>query len=161
MSRVMLLFSAAFFLIGFFGCQTANDKEIKSETLFREYLTNWNTHDVDKIVSLFTDDCIYENLSRGQTYRGKDQLREWVKTTFEAIPDFKLDITSLFAAGDLLACEWIMTGTLSGNNPELPPTGKSFSVRGVTIAQLQDGKIQRNADYWDLATFLQQVGLME
>jgi steroid delta-isomerase-like uncharacterized protein len=54
-----------------------------------------------------------------------------------------------------------MTGTLSGNSPELPATGKSFSVRGATIAQLKNGKIQRNADYWDLATFLRQVGLME
>ena len=161
MSRAIILFPAAFFLIVLVGCQTANDKEIKSETLFREYLTNWNTHDVDKIVSFFTDDCIYENLSRGQTYRGKNQLREWVKTTFEAIPDFKLDITSLFAAGDLLACEWVMTGTLSGDSSGIPITGKSFSVRGATIAQLKDGKIQRNADYWDLATFLRQVGLME
>jgi steroid delta-isomerase-like uncharacterized protein len=113
------------------------------------------------MASFFTEDCVYDNLARGQTYRGKDELKSWAKASFDAIPDFKIDLTSLFISVDLVACEWIMTGTLSGNSPELPATGKSFSVRGATIAQLKDGKIQRNADYWDLATFLRQVGLME
>lgn len=156
-----LLFTAAF-LCSFVGCQTAKDKEIQSEKMFREYVASWNTHDVEKIASFFTDDCVYENLARGQTYHGKDQLRGWVKASFDAIPDFKLDITSLFASGDLLACEWIMTGTNTHPlSPELPATGKSFSVRGSTIVQMKDGKIQRNADYWDLATFLRQLGLMK
>ena len=129
--------------------------------MVREYFASWKTHDVEKIASFFTDDCVYDNVAREQTYRGKDQLKGWAKASFDAIPDFKLDITSLFASGDLLACEWIMTGTLSGKSPELPATGKGFSVRGSTIVQLKDGKIQRNADYWDLATFLRQVDLMK
>lgn len=80
---------------------------------------------------------------------------------FDAIPDFKLDVTSIIASGDLLAFEWVMNGTLTGSSPDLPATGKKFSVQGSTIIQLKDGKIQRNTDYWDLATFLRQVDLMK
>jgi ketosteroid isomerase-like protein len=40
-------------------------------------------------------------------------------------------------------------------------TGKSFSVRSATTAQLNDGKILCNADYWDAATFLRQLGVMK
>ena len=134
---------------------------MQSEKMFRDYITSWNTHDLEKIASFFTDDCVYDNLARGQTYRGKDQLKGWGKACFDAIPDFKLDVTSIIASGDLLASEWVMTGTLTGSSPDLPATGKSFSVRGSTIIQLKDGKIQRNADYWDLATFLRQVDLMK
>jgi steroid delta-isomerase-like uncharacterized protein len=148
-------------LIGLIGCQTPRDKDIQTEQMFREYLAAWNAHDLDKMVSFFTDDCVYENLARGQTYRGKDELKAWAKGAFDAIPDFKLDVTSLFASGDWVACEWVMTGTQAGALPGLPATGKSFSVRGGTIAQLKDGKILRNADYWDLATFLHQLGLMK
>jgi len=130
--------------------------------MFREYIGGWNAHDVEKIASFFTDDCVYDNLARGQTYRGKDQLKAWVKASFDAIPDFKLGITSLFGSAGLLACEWVMTGTDTGPlSPEVPTTGKSFSVRGSTIAEIKDGKIQRNSDYWDLATFLRQLGLMK
>jgi steroid delta-isomerase-like uncharacterized protein len=161
MIRITVILLTIVFLNGFIGCQSTNEKEIKSEKMFREYFESWNTHDVEKIASFFTVDCVYDNFARGQTYHGKDELKAWVKASFDAIPDFKIDISSLFVSGDLLASEWVMTGTLSGNSPELPTTGKSFSVRGATIVQLKDGMIQRNADYWDLATFLRQVGLME
>lgn len=137
-------------------------QETRSQEMFREYFAAWNAHDVEKIASFFTDDLAYEHVPRGETYRSKDQLKAWVKASFDAIPDFKLDITSLFASGDLLACEWVMTGTDTHPlSPDAPATGKSFSVRGTTIAQMKDGKIQREADYWDLATFLRQLGLMQ
>ncbi len=42
----------------------------------------------------------------------------------------------------------------------MPATGERFSVRGVTIVELQDGKIRRNSDYWDMATMMKQVGLL-
>jgi steroid delta-isomerase-like uncharacterized protein len=158
--RTAILF-AVIFLIGFIGCQTPREKDLQSERMMREYLETWNTHDLGKMVSFFTDDCVYENLARGQTYRGKDELNAWAKGAFDAIPDFKLDITSLFVSGDWTACEWVMTGTQSGDLPGLPATGKSFSVRGGTIVQLKDRKILRNADYWDLATFLRQLGVMK
>lgn len=161
MLRTVAIFCAGVVLCGVIGCQNPREKDTQSEQMFRDYFASWNSHDIEKIASFFTDDCVYDNLAREQTYRGKDQLKGWAKACFDAIPDFKMNMTSLFASGDLVACEWVMTGTLTGNSPELPATGKSFSVRGSTIAQLKDGKIQRNADYWDLATFLRQGGLMK
>ena len=161
MLRTLALLLTTIFLGGVIGCQNPRDKDIQTEKMFREYLAAWNTHDLDKIVSFFTDDCVYENLARGQTYRGKDELKAWATMSFDAIPDFKLDVTSLFASGEWVACEWVMSGTQSGAIPGLPATGKSFSVRGSTVAQLKDGKIMRNADYWDVMTFLRQLGVMK
>jgi len=34
------------------------------------------------------------------------------------------------------------------------------SVRGATIFELEAGKISRESDYWDAATFMQQIGLL-
>lgn len=161
MPRTMALLFTAFFLGGVIGCQTPRDKDIQTEKMFREYLATWNTHDLDKIVSFFTDDCVYENLAREQTYRGKDELKAWANGAFVGIPDFKLEVKSLFVSGDWAACEWVMTGTQTGDLPGLPATGKSFSVRGSTIVQLKGGKILRNSDYWDMATFLSQLGVMK
>jgi steroid delta-isomerase-like uncharacterized protein len=161
MPRTLGLTITVVCLIGLIGCQTPRDKDIQTEQMFREYLAAWNAHDLDKIVSFFTEDCVYENIPRGQTYRGKDELNAWAKGAFDAMPDFKLEVTSLFVSGEWAACEWVMTGTQTGALPDLPATGKSFSVRGATIAQLKDGRILRNADYWDAATFLRQLGIMK
>jgi steroid delta-isomerase-like uncharacterized protein len=43
--------------------------------------------------------------------------------------------------------------------PGIPATDKPFEVRGSSIVEFRDGKISRNSDYWDLATYLRQVGL--
>jgi len=40
-------------------------------------------------------------------------------------------------------------------------TDKPFEVRGSTIVELADGKISRKSDYWDLATYRRQVGLIK
>jgi ketosteroid isomerase-like protein len=45
--------------------------------------------------------------------------------------------------------------------PGLPAaTGKQVEVRGASILEFADGKIRRCSDYWDMATFLKQLGLM-
>jgi hypothetical protein len=36
----------------------------------------------------------------------------------------------------------------------------SFTARGASIFEFAGDKIRRCADYWDLATFLRQFGLM-
>jgi hypothetical protein len=45
--------------------------------------------------------------------------------------------------------------------PGVPATGKRFSsVRGSSILELDAGKIRRQSDYWDAATFMKEVGLL-
>jgi steroid delta-isomerase-like uncharacterized protein len=53
-----------------------------------------------------------------------------------------------------------MSGTHKGDFPGMPATGKRFSIRGVTILELEAGRIRRNADYWDAASVMRQVGLL-
>ena len=54
-----------------------------------------------------------------------------------------------------------MSGTHRGDFPGIPATGKHFSaVRGSTVLELGAGKIHRESDYWDAATFMKQVGLL-
>jgi len=54
-----------------------------------------------------------------------------------------------------------MSGTLAHSSiPGVPATGKKFSVRGAAITEFRGGKISRNTNYWNLASMLQQVGVM-
>ncbi len=41
-----------------------------------------------------------------------------------------------------------------------PPTGRPFSVKGVTAVDLAGGRMTRYSDYWDFASLLRQVGLL-
>ena len=128
------------------------------ERMFEDYLAAWNSHDVEKIASFFTDDCVYEDVALGAVNRGKEQVRAYLSGTFNGFPDFKIERTSNFVAGDWRGAEWIMSGTHTGDIPGLPVTGKSFSIRGASITKLRGGKIARNTDYWNLISMLEQLG---
>lgn len=119
----------------------------------------WSTRDIEKLASLFTDDCIYEDVALGMVSRGKQELRAFAEGVFATMPDFKLELTSRFATEKWAAMEWIMSGTPVADTPPFAATGKSFSaVRAVTIIELEGGKIRRNSDYWDGVIVMKQMG---
>ena len=130
------------------------------EDLANAWIEAWNSHDTDKIAALFADDFIHEDVAIGAVFRSKEELQAGISALFAACPDVKLEQKSLFGTSDWLAQEWVMTGTQTGafNDLGIPATGKSFSIRGVSIIEVHDGKVARNSDYWSLTSMLQQLG---
>jgi len=131
---------------------------INPERTFDEWAAGWSTQDIERVISLCTDQCLYEDVPLGAVNHGKDELRAFGQQVFNAFPDFTIQFTSHFAAGDLALLEWTMSGTHQGDLPGMPATGKPFSVRGATVLQLDDGRISRNSDYWDMATCSRNSG---
>jgi steroid delta-isomerase-like uncharacterized protein len=135
------------------------------ERLFDEWALAWSSidssKDPERVLSLFIDDCVFEDVTFGLVARGKEELRGFVERAFAAIPDFKYGLRNRFAIDQWAGIEWVMSGTHKGDLPGIPATGKRFSsVRGSTILQLEAGKIRRESDYWDAATFMKQVGVL-
>jgi steroid delta-isomerase-like uncharacterized protein len=131
------------------------------EKMMNDYLSAWNAHDVERILSFFTDDCVYNCTPMGKVSQGKNELKDFLSNMFTEFPDAKIEMKSSFGTGDKGAGEWILSGTFAhSSNPAMPATGKSFSVPGVGINEYSGGKISRVTNYWNLASFLQQVGLM-
>jgi steroid delta-isomerase-like uncharacterized protein len=89
------------------------------------------------------------------------ELRGFVNRAFSGVPGFVHEVRSGFAGDEWAIIEWGMSGTHKGDFPGVPATGKHFcSIRGSTILELRAGKISRESDYWDAATFMRQVGLL-
>jgi steroid delta-isomerase-like uncharacterized protein len=130
------------------------------DKIIDDWAVAWSVHDIDKILSLFTDDCVYEDVPTGAVHHGKAELKGFADRVFAAFPDFKIELASGFIAGNWAGVEWTMSGTHKGDLPEIPATGKPFSVRGSTICELREGKIKRDSDYWDMVAFLKQLGVM-
>ena len=130
------------------------------DRMLEEWAAAWSLHDVEKLLSLCTDDCVYEDVTLRAVNRGKAEVKSFANAVFAAFPDFKIELMSGFTARDWAGAEWTMSGTHKGDLPGIPATGKSFAVRGSTICELKAGKIKRNSDYWDMVTFLKQTGLM-
>jgi steroid delta-isomerase-like uncharacterized protein len=128
--------------------------------LLEDLAAAWTVHDIETVLKLCTDDCVYEDVPMGVVNRGKAELRRFAGAVLTAFPDFKMELTSGFTTGNWAGAEWTMSGTHQGDLPGMPATGKRFLLRGSSICELHEGKIKRNSDYWDMVTFLRQIGLM-
>lgn len=125
------------------------------------YIDAWNRHDGAGVASFMTEGCVYEDVALGETHTGRDDIRDWVNSMIgQFSSNYHFVTTSFQQSGDAYAAEWTLTGTHDGAEGPMPPSGKAFTIRGVSIGTVDGGKIAKNTDYWDMAAFLGQIGMM-
>jgi steroid delta-isomerase-like uncharacterized protein len=125
-------------------------------TVAEQWIAAWNSHKPDTMLALFNDDIVYEDVAFGQVSHGKAEVRKFAATEFEAVPDLELKLLRAQVQGGHGTIEWTFSGTDKG----VFKTGKKFSVRGVSVIDLRDGKISSNLDFYDAATIMRQVGVL-
>jgi steroid delta-isomerase-like uncharacterized protein len=121
-----------------------------------KWIEAWNSHDVERVLVLFTPDVVYEDLPFGVRNHGSAELRAFAVGIFTAVPDLRLDLLNSSLKGRHGTIEWVFSGTDIG----LHKTQRRFSVRGVSVIEVHGQLISRNSDYYDLATILRQLGLL-
>jgi steroid delta-isomerase-like uncharacterized protein len=144
------------------GSPAAHSADLQElDRILEAWSVAWSSNDVEKLVPLFTENVFYEDVTFGVANQGSAALRDFATGTFAAFSDLKFELKSRQVATDGRsgAMEWVWRGRQTKDFPGLPATNKPFEVRGSTIVEFADGKISRNSDYWDLATYMKQVGL--
>jgi hypothetical protein len=97
----------------------------------------FNTHDVDAIMALFTDDCVFENTAPfpdGTRYEGQAAVRAFWKEFFASSPHAHFTTEDSFACGDRCAVRWRYSW---GDG----------HIRGVDIFRVRDGKVSEKLSY--------------
>ena len=77
-----------------------------------------------------------------------------------ASPDLRREAEEIVIQGNSAALSWILTGTHRGSLMNIPATGRSVRVRGVSMMTMADGRIKRTCRVWDLAGMLRAFGLL-
>lgn len=126
----------------------------------------WNSHDADAIVKLYADDGVHR-MAAGATYRGAAEMGEMVARSLRGYPDIHFSIRDhdLIAGSDLFPKRFVLEYTMTGTQLEAvgdrPGTGKSITIDGAMIGELDaDQRIQRCTDYLDHHSIRQQLGLI-
>jgi steroid delta-isomerase-like uncharacterized protein len=134
--------------------------ETQARELLEGWAAGWSSGDVERAVELFVDDCVYEDVPLGVVNRGKDELRAFGAGFLAAVPDFAVRLMHVVSAGDKAGVEWVMRGTQTGDLPDMPASHRTFEVRGASMFELRGDRLATCRDYWDMATFLRQLGFI-
>lgn len=120
------------------------------------WIAAWNSHDPDKMLPVFTDDVFYEDVAYGEVSHGHAEFRKFADDELEAVPDLELKLVRASVHNGHGTIEWAFSGTDKG----IYKTGKKFTVRGVSVIDVRDGKISRSLDFYDSGTIMRQVGVL-
>ena len=121
------------------------------------WAAHWSAHDLERLLPLFSEDVIYEDVAMGAMNRGGAELRAFAEGVFSRFSDVTFELQCSFADGTRGGAEWVMRGTRDVRG--MPATAKRVEVRGASIFEFVGDKIRRCSDYWDMATYLKQLGL--
>ena len=128
----------------------------KKTPIADSWIGAWNSHDPEKVIAIFTPDVLFEDVTFGVSNHGSAELRKFAGSIFGAVPDAKFELVNASADRKSGSIEWVFSGTDHG----LYKTGKKFSVRGVSVIDLHQGRISRELDYYDAASIMRQIGLL-
>ena len=74
-----------------------------------------------------------------------------------AFPNIKFTLEDIFGVDDKVVVRWSAVMTHTGDHLGIPATNKPVRITGITIAQIEKGKITRGWDNWDQLAMAQQL----
>jgi steroid delta-isomerase-like uncharacterized protein len=104
---------------------------------------------VEALVEIHTEDCDVGNVAVPRTFSGHDGLREFWTSYRDTFGEMKSKFRNVFAddAGNA-ALEWNTSGDANG---------KDVSYDGVSLLEIEDGKVSRFRAYFDPRAVSEQV----
>jgi steroid delta-isomerase-like uncharacterized protein len=119
-----------------------------------------NAHDAKKYSELFAPDATVHEYGLGEA-KGREAIAAGIQGAFNGFPDYKIGVSKIFAKGDILVQEWVITGTNQGEFNGAKQTNKTIGIRGASVLTFTpEGLIKTERRYFDTSTVASQLGLM-
>lgn len=105
--------------------------------LLKEFAAAWNRHDLEALMGMMTDDCVFHTVAgdglRGTTHVGQEAVAKAFEQAWLTCPDAQWTDFIAQVVGDF----GFYSTTYSGTNAE----GMRTEARMVDLIQFRDGKI--------------------
>jgi len=131
----------------------AEDNKTAARRFYDEVINGKNVEVIDE---LLTRDAVDHTFGS----QGIEASKQFFGMLHQAFPDLHVDVHDLIAEGELVAARVTYLGTQQGEFVGIPATGRQARVSGVDFFRMQGG---RQAEHWggpDMASLLQQLGVM-
>jgi steroid delta-isomerase-like uncharacterized protein len=134
--------------------------ELRNLGSVTDVLQYWNRQDLEGVLAYYDESITWLNIAMEETYRGKSEVRVFLRKLFAAFPDLNFEVTYKIARGDNVAEQWVIRGTHRGTFMGIPPTGKPVEIPGMSMAELREGRFVCDHFYFDALGVLRDMALM-
>ncbi len=113
-------------------------------------------------------DFVYLDAS-GSNHKTSDAASDFYRGLFATFTDLDFEPTRTIAAAETVVVEWTFVGKNGGETDLFLPaglaanvgTGRTVTVRGVSVFNVAGGAITREVVYLDFATFVAGIGVKD
>jgi len=139
----------------------------ENKAIIRRYTEACNKKDLALLDELVAPDYVHSALQ----LRGREEYKRFETMLWKAFPDLYETNEDIIAEGDKVCYRIKLTGTHkgvlsgfphpSGKKMTLAPTGKKFTITGVSIKRIVNGKIVESWAVYDMMDLYKQLGVID
>ena len=118
------------------------------------YVRAWNKHDFGALDTILAPDALHEDIAQNVHATGVAAIKDFMRQDIASEPDLSWRITNVVEDGRYVAFDWTWTSTYTGPDATgKTVTNKKISGRGASFVEVENGKIKRFTDYYDLGSY--------
>jgi len=111
----------------------------------------WTSGDADRLVDLYTEDAVYEEIPTATVARGHADIGAFFEATHANFADIRVTPVGGFQEGSHAVLEGLFAGRAGA---------RAFEVPFVAIIDLDGDRIRHSRDYFDLYSVMVQIGAL-
>ena len=117
--------------------------------ILQSVLDALNEGRISEAVDQFDDHFTFTDHALDLEFTDKSRLIEFFQKTRELFPDTVVEVDSTFQCGDYVSAEWKLKATMQTALYGVTRFRFPISLRGLSIAHIEDGRITKWSDYYD------------
>jgi steroid delta-isomerase-like uncharacterized protein len=126
----------------------------------RRFTELFGTDDAARADEILAPDVVFHGAIPDGDLDGLEAVKGFLAAYRAAFPDAVSTVEDQIAEGDTVATRWRAHGTHSGPLGDVSPTGREFTMDGMTIERFEDGRI---VEIWvarDELGVMRQLGVL-
>lgn len=121
-----------------------------NEKLLRDFLALWAIREPEKMVAMFAEDGVYDNVPNKSPMNGRAEILKWLNACFEHLTRIDVELLHVAENGEWLLSERMDTHVAGDKHMPLPV---------MNACRIVNGKIVMFRDYYCRET-VKELGMM-
>lgn len=130
----------------------------ESKSIVRHMFNLANEKDVDAYLEVLHEDFVNHSAPPGIP-NDRHGYRKILSMYVNAFPDFEITVEDVVAEDNAAMTRWTARGTHQGEFMDIPPTGKTAEMTGLTFNRVADGKVIEQRENADMMGLMQALGV--
>ncbi|HEX8007207.1 MAG TPA: nuclear transport factor 2 family protein [Trebonia sp.] len=106
------------------------------------------TGDLEKVLRWWAEDGILEDVTLARAYRGKQEIRDYLRMYYGALPEVTYEPIRLVVSGPTAVVEWAQSTRVAADFDGVDAAGRDLYLHAIDIFHVENGLIQHEASWY-------------